>query len=139
MNYTLIGHTEDRSYYDRCGDHISKPGNFTVLFFREDDKAAFLKAWANARYHNTYETLIILTNGIPEDQLEDDEYYAFQDLEREMDALFEVIDAEHKEAERIRKEAAANAAVEKARQIAAQQRARDLAQLEELQRKLGVK
>jgi hypothetical protein len=139
MNYTIIGHTEDNSYYDRCGDHISKPGKFTTLFFREEDKTAFLKAWARAKYYNTYENLLILTNGIPEDRLEDDEYYAFQDLDREMRELLPQIEAEHEEAERIRKEAAANAAVEKARQIAAQQRARDLAQLEELQRKLGVK
>ena len=37
------------------------------------------------------------------------------------------------------KEAAANAAVEKARQLAAAQRAADLAQLEALKAKLGVK
>jgi hypothetical protein len=138
MNYTLIGHTEDSSYYDRCGDLVSRPGSFETQFFREEQKPEFLKAWANARFYNTYETLIILMNGIPEDRLEDDEYYAFQDLEREMDALYDEVKAEHEKAERIRKEAAASEAAEKARQIAAQERARDLEKLAELKRKLGV-
>jgi hypothetical protein len=139
MNYTLIGHTEDGSYHDRCGDFISKPGEFETQFFRDDKKAEFLRAWAHAKYHNTYENLIILLNGIPDSHLEGEEWDQYEDLEREMEPLYATIDAEHKEAERLRKEAAANAAVEKARQIAAQERARDLAQLEALQRKLGVK
>ena len=139
MNYTIIGHTEDSSYYDRCGDHVSRPGVFETQFFREEEKAAFLKAWAHAKFHNTYETLIILVNGVPEDKMNDAEYEAFEDLERELDTFYAEISAEHEVTEKARKEAAANAAVEKARQIAAQQRARDLAQLEELQRKLGIK
>ncbi len=139
MNYTIIGHTEDSSYHDRCGDYISQPGTFETQFFREDKKAEFLRAWAHARFHNTYEDLLILINGIPEDRFEDDEYDAFRALEIEMEALLPQIKAEHDEAERIRKEAAANAALEQARKLAAQQRARDLAQLEELQRRLGVK
>jgi hypothetical protein len=139
MNYTIIGHTEDGSYHDRCGDFISKPGEFETQFFRDDKKAEFLRAWAHAKYHNTYENLIILLNGIPDSHLEGEEWEQYEDLEREMDPLYAIIDAEHKEAERIRKEAAANAAVEKARQIAHMERQRDLQQLEVLQRKLGVK
>ncbi len=139
MNYTIIGHTADGSYHDRCGDYVSKPGEFETQFFREDKKAEFLRAWAHAKYHNTYEDLIILVNGIPEDRLEDDEYYEFQDLEREMEPLYAIIDAEYKEAERLKKEAAAEAALVKARQIAHMERQRDLQQLEALQRKLGVK
>jgi hypothetical protein len=139
MNYTIIGHTEDGSYHDRCGDFISKPGEFETQFFRDDRKAEFLRAWAHAKYHNTYENLIILLNGIPDSHLEGEEWEQYEDLEREMDPLYAIIDAEHKEAERIRKEAAANAAVEKARQIAHMERQRDLQQLEVLQRKLGVK
>jgi hypothetical protein len=132
MNYTIIGHTEDGSYHDRCGDFISKPGEFETQFFRDDKKEEFLRAWAYAKYHNTYEDLIILLNGIPDGKLEDEEYEVYEDLEREMDPLYAIIDAEHKEA-------AANAAVEKARQIAHMERQRDLQQLEALQRKLGVK
>jgi hypothetical protein len=139
MNYTIVGHTEGNSYYDRYGDFISRAGCFETQFFREDAKAEFLQAWAHAKFHNTYENLIIMVNGVPEDKLEDGEWDAFQDLEREMDALKAIVHAEHEAAEKLRKETAANAAVEKARQIAAQQRARDSAQLEELQRKLGVK
>ena len=135
MNYTIIGHTEDSSYYDRCGDHVSQPGKFETQFFRDE----FLKAWAHARFHNTYEDLLILIDGIPDGFLEDAEYEKYVDLEREMEALLPQLKAEHDEAERIRREAAANAAVEQAQRLAAQQRARDLAQLEELQRRLGVK
>lgn len=139
MNYTIIGHTEDSSYHDRCGDFISQPGTFETQFFRDERKTEFLRAWAHATFHNTYENLIILINGIPEDQMTSDEYEQFDDLDREMRSVLPQIEMEHNEAERLRKEAAANAALEKARQIAAQQRARDLAQLEELQRKLGMK
>jgi hypothetical protein len=139
MNYTIIGHTADGSYHDRCGDYISKPGEFETQFFRDDKKAEFLRAWAHAKYHNTYEDLIILLNGIPDGKLEDEEYEQYEDLEREMDPLYAAIDVEHKEAERLRKEVAAEAALAKARQIAHMDRQRDLAQLEALQRKLGVK
>lgn len=139
MNYTLIGQTEDGSYHDRCGDFISKPGEFTVLFFRDEDKHAFLWAWANAKFHSRYENLIILLNGIPDDRLEGEEWDQYEDIEREMEAMLPAIKAKHDEAERLKKEAAAEAALQKARQIEADQRARDLAQLEALQRKLGVK
>ena len=139
MNYTIIGHTADGSYHDRCGDYISKPGEFETQFFRDDKKEEFLRAWAHAKFHNTYEDLIILLDGIPEGRLEDDEYDKYEDLEREMEPLYAIIDAEHKEAERIRKDAAAEAALAKARQIAYMERQRDLQQLEALQRKLGVK
>ena len=139
MNFTIIGHTEDSSYHDRCGDYISQPGQFETQFFREEQKEEFLKAWAHARFHSTYENLIILVNGVPEDKMNEEEYDQFDDLGREREPFDAIVKAEHEEAERIRKEAAANAALEKARQIAAQERARDLAQLEALQRKLGVK
>lgn len=139
MNFTIIGHTEDSSYHDRCGDYISQPGTFETQFFREAQKAEFLRAWAHARFHNTFEDLVILLNGIPEDKLEGDEYYVFQELEREMEDLLPTIKAEHEAAEAIRKEEAANAALQKARKLEAEQRARDLAQLQALQLKLGVK
>jgi hypothetical protein len=139
MNYTIIGHTEDGSYHDRCGDFISKPGEFETQFFRDDKKEEFLRAWAHAKFHNTYEDLIILLNGIPDGRLEDEEYEQYEDLEREMEPFLAIIAAEHEAAEKIRKDAAAEAALAKARQIAAQERARDEQQFEALRRKLGVK
>ena len=139
MNYTLIGHTEDTAYRDRWGELIEHPGSFTTLFFREEHKAAFLKAWATAKFNNAYEDLIILLNGIPDSQLEGEEWDQYEDLERERDALYDEVKAEHDEADRLRKEAVANAALEKARQIAAHQRARDLADLDALERRLGLK
>lgn len=147
MNFTIIGHTADSSYHDRCGDYISRRGTFETRFFREKQKAEFLKAWAHAKFHNTYKDLLILMNGVPSESLTpdwnsfmtDEEYEQFEDLEREMEELLPSIKAEHEEAERIRTEEAANAALEKARKLDAEQRARDLAQLEQLQRKLGVK
>ena len=139
MNYAIIGNTADYSYQDRCGDHVSRPGKFDTQFFREDAKDEFLRVWAHARYHSTYEDLIIMMNGIPEDKLDGDEYYEFQDLEHEMEALLPIMKAEHDKAEQIRKDAAAEAALAKARKITVDQRASDLVQLEALQRKLGVK
>jgi len=145
MNYTIIGHTADGSYHDRCGDYISKPGEFETQFFRDDKKEEFLRAWAHAKYHNTYEDLIILLDGIPDGRLEDEEYDRYEDLERELDAFYPEIHAAHeaaeaakKEAEAAKKEAAAQAALAKARQIAAERRARDEAQLLALQKKLGL-
>lgn len=138
MNYTIIGHTEDSSYHDRCGDYIPQPGTFETQFFRDDKKAEFLRAWAHAKFHNTYEDLIILLNGIPTDHIDDAEFDQFEAVEREMTALLPAIKAEHEAAEAIRKEAAAQAALEQARKIAAQQRAHDIAQLAALQKKLGL-
>lgn len=140
MNYTLIGHTEDSSYHDRCGDYISQPGTFDTFFFR-DDREAFIKAWALAsyekRYGDKYEDLIIMIDGIPEDEMNDIEYAALEILETEMRVLEEIIKAEHDAAAAARREAAANAAVEKARLLAKLERERDLQQLEALKRKLG--
>lgn len=139
MNFTIIGHTEDQSYHDRCGDYISQPGKFETHFFREDQKAEFLREWAFHTFHNTYENLLILINGVPEERMNDIEFEQFEGFEREMDDLYPIIKAEHEAAEKIRKDAAAEAALAKARKIQADQRARDLAQLEALQKKLGVK
>lgn len=139
MNFTIIGHTEDSSYHDWCGDHISRPGLFETRFFREEQKTEFLKACAHAKFHNTYETLIILVNGVPDGEMNDEEYAQCEDLEREADGLCSTIHAEHAVAEKAREEAAANAALERARLIAQHEHARDLAQLEQLQRKLGMK
>jgi hypothetical protein len=138
MNYTIIGYTEDYSHQDRCGDWISRPGNFETQFFRDEDKTKFLKAWAHAKFHNTYENLIILLNGIPDGQLNDAEYEAYEDLDRELDPFYAAISAEHDLAEKLRKDAAAEAALVQARQIAARQRAADEAQLKALQKKLGL-
>lgn len=137
MNYTIIGHTEDNSYHDRCGDYVSRPGKFESKFFREENKDAFIKAWAYDSFHNTYETMIILINGIPSDEMTDEEYVQFEALEEEMYEQQKIVKAEHEEAERIRKEAAANAALEKARNIARLERERDMEQFEALKRKLG--
>ena len=140
MTYLIIGHTEDSRHYDRCGDLVGESGEFETKFFRQEDKAAFLREWAHAVFHNTYETLTIVVNGVPVDHMTSEEYEEFEyGVEAEMNEVKKTIEAEHVAAEAKRKEAAANAAVEKARQIAAQERARDLAQLEALQRKLGVK
>lgn len=138
MNYTIIGHTEDSSYHDRCGDYVSEPGKFETEFFRDDGKAEFLKAWAHAKFHSTYEDLLILINGIPDNEMNEAEYAAFEIVEAEMKEQEKIVEAEHEVAEAIRKEAAANAAVAKARLIAKQQHDRDLAQLAELQRRLGL-
>lgn len=118
---------------------VSRPGNFETHFFREENKAAFLQAWARAKYNRTYENLIILLNGIPDGHLADEEWVAYEALEQEMEPLFAKIDTEHREAERLKKEAAADLALATARIIASMERERDLQQLQVLQRKLGIK
>lgn len=139
MNYTIIGHTEDSSYHNRCGDFVRQPGSFETGFFREEQKEEFLLAWARAKFSGGYETLLILVNGVPEDRMNDEEYEAFEDLERELEQFEAHVKAEHEEAERLRKEAAANAALAEAHRLAEIERKRDLQKLEELQRKLGMK
>lgn len=139
MNYTLIGYSEATNGYDRYGEGYGEEGKFEILFFREEEKDKFLRQWAFDEFHSTYDRLEILINGIPTDRMEDAEWDVYEyELEAEMKPIKEIIRTEHEAAEIIRKEAAANAALQKARQIAQQQRAEDERQLKALQRKLGL-
>ena len=142
MNYTIIGHKEATEKYMGCQEYETVPGEFEAFFFR-DDREGFIKAWANASYEkhygDKYDDLIIMIDGIPDNEMNDAEYAALEILETEMQEHEKIIKAEHDEMAALRREAAANAAVEKARLLAKLERARDLQQFEALQRKLNLK
>jgi hypothetical protein len=143
MNYTIIKHTEAEGGYDRYGDGYHNPGTFEYEFFRADGDEEymtnqFIKAWAKAEF-SKYDNLIILVNGIPDTEMNDAEWDEFDRLTKLMQAELLIVKAGFEEAKRIQKEKDAEAALQKAREIAAQQRRADLAQLEALQRKLGIK
>lgn len=138
MNYTIIGYTESSLSYSRCGDNEYTPGELETKFFRESETTEFIKAWAHAVFHTTYENLSILINGAPEHLMDESEWEEFEKLEILMRAELPIIKAQHEADEKIRKEAAAQAALTKARMIAEVERQRDLQQLQQLQRKLGL-
>lgn len=139
MTYLLIGHTENESFYDRCGDLVQHPGKFETKFFR-DDRQAFIQAWAHATVHETFDDLTVVINGVPLDHMTLEEYdELFVPAEAEMIAYQDIVRAEKEAARKAQIEAAAQAAVEKARKLAQAEREHDLAQLAVLQRKLGLK
>lgn len=136
MSFTIIGHTKAYEYRDRWGDiEDENPGAFEVKHFRNSAEAEFLKAWAHAEFHQTFEELVILVDGEPILQLDEDVFWSFEERK---EAYKPAIQAEHEAAEAIRQaaeEAEAKALLEKARE---QSRARDMAALETLQRRLGI-
>jgi vacuolar-type H+-ATPase subunit I/STV1 len=138
MNYTIIGHTEDTSYHDRCGDYVSKPGKFETFFFRDDERARFVKLWAQFSHESTYEDLIILLNGCPEDELEGEDEKLFDELGDERAALNIILRDVATEARRLKAERDAAEQVRKAMLAKEAERQRDLQQLAVLQRKLGL-
>ena len=139
MTYLLIGHTESESYYGRCGDLVQHPGKFETKFFR-DDRQAFIQAWAHATIHETFDDLTVVISGVPLDHMTDDEYdELYVPAEAEMIAHQDIVRAERDAAKKAEIEAAAQAAVQKARKLAQAERDHDLAQLAVLQRKLGLK
>lgn len=138
MNYTIIGHITGslgyRSYGREPDDDIADV--LEIKTFR--DKEAFLKAWAHQLATNKYDDIHILLNGINVDDMTDEEYDAYSELETETRVAY--LDAAKQErAKQIaaEKERAANAAVQLAREIAAQQRAEEEKQFEMLKRKLA--
>jgi hypothetical protein len=136
MNYTLIAYTEDSSYHDRCGDYIHRPGSFETFFTTNKDE--LIEQWANWSFSGNYESLDLLLNGIPDNHLNDEEDKIWGELDKARSDRCLILKQEKIERD-------ANAAVEKAREIAAQnvlkakmQRQQDLDTLAALKKKLGV-
>jgi CRISPR/Cas system CSM-associated protein Csm5 (group 7 of RAMP superfamily) len=137
MNYTIIGHSEDTSYFGRCEDYVPRNGRFETWCFRESEKTIFLETWARAKFFGTFDTLTILLNGI--DDLDDAELEVYNnELLPEMELIYDRIKLKHEEQQRIEKEAKEAEAFEKIRQKAAEEFRRDMQKLEELKRKLGL-
>lgn len=139
MNYTIIGYTEGFSTFDRCGDLQTKDSDFTILTFR-DDRAAFITAWAQMSFNAEYDRLIIMFDGID-----------FNDMSNEEEArtgartaFNEMLEAQqplklaHEQKQAAERERLALAAEARARELAREQKERDLAQFEALKKKLGV-
>lgn len=136
MNYTLIAHEEDSSYFDRCGDFNRQEGRFEIYF--STDRVEFAEHWAKTQQNGSWDNLIVLLNGKPEEQWTDEEQAEYWELENiryeayaKQQAEIEKARAEQKLREAERNEQARLIAIEK-------QRVADLAQLEALKKKLGV-
>ena len=138
MNYTIIGHTEDDSHTDRWGDYISRPGKFETFFFRDDERTGFIELWAKFLHDATYEDLIILLNGCPDNELGDEDDALYFALAAERDTHIEILKAKAAEAKKLIDER--NAAERERKAVVAKEteRLRDMQQLAALQRKLGL-
>ena len=136
MNYTLIAHEADSSYFDRCGDFNRQPGKFEIRY--SNDRTEFAEQWALVQYAGSWDDLIILLDGKPEADWTDEEQDEYDELESIRYATYvryqdEAVQAreEQKRRDEAAQEQARLAAVEK-------QRLADLAQLDALKKKLGV-
>lgn len=109
-----------------------------IKVYHKPDREFFIHAWANALVNESYEDIIIIIDGIPLDDMTDEEYKKFQELEDEMVIKQNELHALKMEAEAALREANAKAAENMARLLAAHERNRDLEQLEALQKKLGI-
>jgi hypothetical protein len=140
MNYTIIGYIEGvvgyRNGYREYDEDVEAV--LDIKTFRDDQKAEFLQAWAHQSVNSTYDKFEILLNGIGND-LTDEEYEVYNDLEREMMNEYYQPAKDARAAEiAAKKERDAQAALAQARLIAARQRAEDERQYQLLQRKLGL-
>ena len=138
MNYTIVGYTSDNSYRDRCGDWVNNPGDFQRWFYRDDEKAGFIKTWARLRFESGFEELIIMLNGVPHDEMIEEEFELYEALEAEMQIIYDelyVLKAEQDKAEKLRLEAQA---IENRRLAVQKEHERDLKALAALQKKLGL-
>lgn len=136
MNYTLIAYREDSSYYDRCGDFVSCPGEFETFF--STDREQFAERYAEIQFNKSWDTLAVLINGVPEDHWSDDEHAENDAIEDLKNAA--LVRIKH-EAERKKEEdqRLANEKAERDRLAAIEkQRASDLAAYEQLKKKLGM-
>lgn len=136
MNYTLIAYREDWSYYDRCGDFINKPGEHKVIF--SQDRSEFAKEYASISYEDKWDELTVLINGKPESHWNDTDQKEADIIEA---GRFEHCQRLTEEKERARVEAEKREAERRAQEairLAEKQRQADLAQYEELKKKLGI-
>lgn len=136
MNYTLIAHEEDSSYFDRCGDFNRQPGRFETHF--STDRSEFAEQWALMQFIGSWDNLIVLLNGKPEEHFTEEEQKEYDELENlryEAYLRHEEQKAQAREAQKRREEEEKERARVKA--IERQRRA-DMAQLEALKKKLGV-
>lgn len=138
MNYTIIGYTEDGSYFDRGGDYVDRPGAFEISHFREFDKESFLNVWADAQYHNRFNYLYILLNGISTDHFTDEELQLYDELELEMFEVLKQVKAKAEEELRVQQEALQRKRVLEEQKEHDRRRQLDLQTLENLKRKLGI-
>lgn len=136
MNYTLIAHEEDSSYFDRCGDFNRRPGRFETHF--STDRAEFAERWALTQYTGSWDELIVLLNGKPEEHFTDEEQEEYDELENLRYEAYLRLEEQATEAREAQKRCEEEEK-ERARVVAIEkQRRADMAQLEKLKKKLGV-
>jgi len=138
MNYTIVGYTSDNSYRDRCGDWVNNPGDFQRWLYRDDEKAKFIKAWARLRFESSFEETIIMLNGVPHDEMIEEEFELYEALEAEMQIVYDELYVLKVEQEKIAKLQLEAQAIENRRLAIEKERASDLKTLAALQKKLGL-
>ena len=141
MIYTIIGF---KNSYDAWRGHErdyenDRPMECYIKSFRENEREAFMQECAHALVFCEYDHFKILLNGINEHDMTDAERKEFSALEKELvEKYIPAQRAALAAAEADERERRANAAVEQAAEIAAQQREHDIRAFNELKRKLNM-
>ena len=136
MNYTLIAHTEDSSYHDRCGDYNHQPGAFEIFYTTDRDEA--VKKWADWSFSGGYDTLEMLINGVPSSHLGDDLFEVYDKLGDDRATIEIQLQEEKKLRDQKAAEEKAAKALREAELRDQLQRQKDLDTLNALKKKLGV-
>lgn len=136
MNYFLIAHEADSSYFDRCGDFNRQRGNFQTHY--SGDPIEFGEQWALAQYTYSWDDLIVLINGKPDDKWNDEEQDAYDEVERIRSETYARYTVEAAQAAENRKKIEAEEAETKRKQDIERQRQADLLTFQQLKKKLGV-
>ena len=64
MNYNIVAHTEDSSYFDSCGDFNRQDGKFYHEYFTAEE--TFIANWADIIVED-YETVTIILDGVTDE------------------------------------------------------------------------
>jgi hypothetical protein len=141
MIYTIIGFKNGYdAWRNRERDYENdKPMECRIKSFRENEREAFMQEWAHEDVFCEYDHFEILLNGINEHDMTDQEWEEFSVLEKAIrEQYIPAVRAAKVAAEAEERERRANAAVEQARRLAAQNRENDLRAFNELKRKLNM-
>lgn len=135
MNYNIVAHTEDSSYFDSCGDFNRQDGKFYHEYFTAEE--TFIANWADIIVED-YETVTIILDGVTDEYMNDEQFLEYTRLEKLAIAAAEDIRAGRARRAEEAKEAYRLAELERDKVRAELQHQADLQQLAALRAKLGV-